>query len=122
LKVAPIRWLGRVSYSFYLWHFVVLYVLSTWLLVRLNPLLLSSNPITFGCLIAGSSVVVTCVFSEISYRFVEIPYMEYGRRLVANALPNKSDEAPHAEHRNVSELTEVENATLVERDLRESKS
>lgn len=81
LTSAPLRWLGRVSYSFYLWHFIVLYVTATVLLFNVPAETLRIHAAAFGAGLALVSVLVTGVLAEISYRGVEIPFAELGRRV-----------------------------------------
>jgi peptidoglycan/LPS O-acetylase OafA/YrhL len=67
-----LSFLGRVSYSIYLLHPVVLTLLSR-VHVRGVPLIVS----TFALTIAGSAV---------TYRFVELPPIQFGQRLTARKI------------------------------------
>jgi peptidoglycan/LPS O-acetylase OafA/YrhL len=77
LRSAPVRFLGRVSYSFYLVHF---------------PLLLAGSSV-FAPVIAGRplgwaafafvALALALLLSEISYRAVEAPTQAMGRRVAA---------------------------------------
>lgn len=79
---APLRWLGRVSYSFYLWHFIVLYIASTVLLSSVAADTLRAHAFAFGAALAVVSITVTGLLAECSFRMVELPFMDQGRRLV----------------------------------------
>ena len=74
----PLAWLGRVSYSIYLTHFVLIQVFGP-LLTRLAGRLPAAGEIAVGtaylCLVFGLSAV--------SHRFVEVPGQRLGRRLIA---------------------------------------
>lgn len=64
LSVRPLVWLGRLSYSLYLWHFAILWA------VGLNRPLLAL-PLAFGC-------------AWVSYRFVEQPFRRRRAKSVAD--------------------------------------
>lgn len=68
LRARPMLWLGRVSYSFYLWHWFPALWLAGYLTARVGPR---------GFLPLLSTVLATCLLSplaEISYRLFEAPY------------------------------------------------
>jgi peptidoglycan/LPS O-acetylase OafA/YrhL len=72
----PIHFLGQISYSLYLWHFVVL--------LYCIHLFYGKVPLwAILCLVSVLSVFV----SWLSYRWIEIPSMNLGRRL-SNAFPS----------------------------------
>jgi peptidoglycan/LPS O-acetylase OafA/YrhL len=70
LELAPLRWLGRVSYSLYLIHLV---------------LLLSAVHLLYGRLplweILAAVILASLVAAELMHRWVEVPAMTLGRRL-----------------------------------------
>jgi peptidoglycan/LPS O-acetylase OafA/YrhL len=63
----PIRWLGRVSYSLYLVHLVIL----------VGLLRITGNPLLAALLVFPVSFVV----AELFYRFIEVPSNALGKRL-----------------------------------------
>jgi len=67
---APLQWLGRVSYSLYLTHWVVMMVV---------PALPSSVP-GFKILTVLMWLSITLIVSELTYRFVEKPSIDLGRK------------------------------------------
>ena len=71
LHTRPLRWLGKVSYSIYLLHAVVLYSLASlfWKATRHHLLLMAAG------------VGLTLVLAEPFYEWVERPSMLLGRRL-----------------------------------------
>ena len=74
--------IGRVSYSCYLVHFFVLFVLFR----EAAPFILPKLPIVpFGIqfgLVYGLSLLVTLVFSMVTYRYIERPGIAMGRRCI----------------------------------------
>jgi exopolysaccharide production protein ExoZ len=79
LLVNPaIRYVGKVSYSAYFWHFPVLGLLDR---------LFSLGPVMPGWLrfvaIFAAAVVLSVGFSSITYRVVEVPMIRVGRQLAA---------------------------------------
>jgi peptidoglycan/LPS O-acetylase OafA/YrhL len=83
----PTRWLGKVSYSLYLTHFIVLLVLVHAFYGKVNILLL-----LFICLVTSLAV------AQAFYVAVERPSMNLGRRLSkwggrapAESLPRKTE-------------------------------
>lgn len=70
LRSAPMRWLGRLSYSLYLWHAVIFTIISE-----------ERLPHAPWVLIHVSKVVVSFAVAWLSYRFIERPAIELGRRL-----------------------------------------
>jgi peptidoglycan/LPS O-acetylase OafA/YrhL len=74
------RWIGRLSYSFYLWHWLLLAMAMRALLILapgavvVGPL----NQLIFFAL-AGSTILATLGIAALSYRWVERPFMILGR-------------------------------------------
>lgn len=71
-------WLGARSYSLYLWHLPVLSVL-------INQVPVAALPVR---LLAG--VVVSVALADLSYRFIELPFIRRGRRAAVGAPPAAS--------------------------------
>ena len=77
------RFLGRISYSYYLLHFLVL-----WALLRQVPDAVASaitdrHPLLGFLLVWTAVIVVTVPLALLSYRWVEMPGVALGRRLFA---------------------------------------
>jgi peptidoglycan/LPS O-acetylase OafA/YrhL len=67
----PAAWLGRVSYSFYLWHTVALGMVMVWVLPRL-PQATTPKTLTYAVL----AFVLSLLMSWLSYRFIEQRYFQ----------------------------------------------
>jgi len=73
----PIHFLGEISYSLYLWHFIVM-LYCVHLLYGRVPLCV------ILCLVFGFTIVV----SRLSYLWVEVPGIDLGRQL-SNAFQRR---------------------------------
>jgi peptidoglycan/LPS O-acetylase OafA/YrhL len=82
LNLRPFKVLGEISYSIYLIHGIVLYVLFTWLF----PTFLSINA-SHGMLVAGlvGTTALVVLVSTITYLLIEKPGMALGRAIAASA-------------------------------------
>jgi peptidoglycan/LPS O-acetylase OafA/YrhL len=84
LNLRPFRVLGEISYSIYLIHGIILYVLFTWLL----PTFLSTET-SHGMLVMGlcGSTALVVLTAAITYLLIEKPGMAIGRAMTAGARP-----------------------------------
>ena len=82
LLSGPFQWVGRMAYSVYLSHMLVL-VAGLILLAALN---IESN-IIYATALLAFVLIGTLVVSFASYRLVEMPFHNLGRRLGPKALP-----------------------------------
>lgn len=73
-------WLGRISYSLYLIHAVVL----------LSLLHAAAGRVPVP-LIWGATIAISLGLSDLSYRFVERPSIQLGRRLTRRVSPARSE-------------------------------
>jgi peptidoglycan/LPS O-acetylase OafA/YrhL len=69
-RTSPMRMLGRLSYSLYLWHVPIFTIFSK-----------ERHPDTSRVLLVVTKVVVSAAAAVTSYYVVERPAIEYGRRL-----------------------------------------
>jgi peptidoglycan/LPS O-acetylase OafA/YrhL len=85
------RLIGRLSYSFYLWHWLVLASAMRILLILLpgDAILGPLNKLLFFT-IAGSTILVALAIAAFSYRWVERPFMILGRGLVEGSRRGRS--------------------------------
>jgi len=81
-----IRKLGRQSYSFYLWHWPFLFIIS-WLMFKLVPFqLIEGYSLAASILLCSISVSITYWVSAISYKFIEAPSIRTGKHLVSRFI------------------------------------
>jgi len=87
---APIRYLGKVSFSAYLWHFVVLLSLNSLVKGGVDPfgMKTANHGFVFFCGFFPFLLVVTGFLSTITYRLVERPMISLGNR-VLNKFDNR---------------------------------
>ena len=77
LESRAAQWLGRVSYSFYCVHMVVMYAMGYFLVIVVD---LQSRPIYMVALILGS-LLITLVMSHLINVWLEQPAQNYGKLL-----------------------------------------
>jgi len=84
------RFMGRISYSFYLWHFPVLYVLVTSGFAAIDPNLLLHWPNTMAGVLMMVSVTATIPIAWASYRFVELPMIRLAKRMTTSPVRSRT--------------------------------
>jgi peptidoglycan/LPS O-acetylase OafA/YrhL len=77
------RFLGRISYSFYLWHFAVNYVLVTWGLETIDAARWQAWPNTMATLLFVVSTLCTVPIAWASYRWIEQPVVRAGKAFLS---------------------------------------
>jgi peptidoglycan/LPS O-acetylase OafA/YrhL len=91
LNAAPLRWLGDISYSLYLVHWFVLFVLVE-TVGRPPALSLRKLPPTASLLAALSLIVVSVVLAAVTYRVVEVRGRHWLRRRLVVGRPTPAAE------------------------------
>lgn len=81
LRAAPIHLLGKVSFSFYLLHFPILYICGRLALYWLPPHLLITWPLFVDLMLGGVSITFAAVLALVMFHAVERPCLEFGKRL-----------------------------------------
>lgn len=76
-----LRWNGRISYSFYLWHFFIFTIFAHHLYANLAPAALRQYeiPIFFATLIV--TVAIALGVAQLSYAHIELPSLRLGRKI-----------------------------------------
>lgn len=83
-----IRLIGRISYSFYLWHFPILFILGGYCLTHIEADRLAQWPNLIGSMAFVISTLLTLPLAWMSHRFVELP----GIRLARAIQPKRPDD------------------------------
>ncbi|MDI1291839.1 MAG: acyltransferase [Methylobacter sp.] len=68
-----VRFLGKVSYSFYLWHFPVLYIVTTEMFRLMDSETLLAHPVLFQWVLFSITSLLTLPIASLSYKWVELP-------------------------------------------------
>jgi peptidoglycan/LPS O-acetylase OafA/YrhL len=79
------NWLGTISYSFYLYHFIVLYALGTLMFRLVTPGFVTAFPLVFVSLLSLVAFLVTATIAVVSYHRIEVPMIQYSKRASRSA-------------------------------------
>jgi peptidoglycan/LPS O-acetylase OafA/YrhL len=83
LERPVLRWNGRLSYSFYLWHFFIATIAIREVFALLTPQTMRALEIPIALLTIIVTVLLALVVAQYSYRYVELPSIALGRNLAA---------------------------------------
>ena len=75
------RMTGRLSYSFYLWHDLLLYGFARLLFATVPPQVLAEWNLTLLAVTYALTVGASLAVAALSYRWVERPFIALGRKL-----------------------------------------
>ncbi len=94
LRLRTSIFLGKISYSIYLLHGIVLFVLYT---IWMPHLLEVESIIAFFAFLAATLSLIALV-AWATYSLIEVPFLEYGRRLQTSSVYTKDAEhfSPHS--------------------------
>jgi peptidoglycan/LPS O-acetylase OafA/YrhL len=81
LTWAPLVYLGQRSYGIYLLHFLA---------IRIGYVFFGNETVAGGLMTALFCLVVTIPAAELMYRYIELPAIDYGRRLLSRPAPAPS--------------------------------
>lgn len=87
------RFLGRVSYSFYLWHFPILFILGGYLFHYIPADQMVRWPNLIGTAAFLISTLLALPVAWLSYRLVEHPAMSLARRL-GSSMSSQPPDSP----------------------------
>lgn len=73
------RTLGRLSYSFYIWHALMLFAFVRLLLILAAPATLAAWPLTMLLATIFVTVLLALGVAALFYRWIERPFVELGR-------------------------------------------
>jgi peptidoglycan/LPS O-acetylase OafA/YrhL len=81
LSSRPLQFLGKISYSFYLSHFLVLYAVMRFVFASFDNRMLSQNFLMLECMIALLTISLAAGVSYYLYRYIEVPGIALGRKI-----------------------------------------
>ena len=73
LDRALVRFYGRISYSYYLWHYFLLFLVTRFALELVSRELMLASPLMWSFLLWLISMLIATLAAYLSYRFVETP-------------------------------------------------
>jgi peptidoglycan/LPS O-acetylase OafA/YrhL len=74
------RWAGRLSYSFYLWHSLILFAFLRLLFALVDPDLLAGHKLAVLAVTLVATITGAFVAGYVSWRWIERPFMMLGHR------------------------------------------
>jgi peptidoglycan/LPS O-acetylase OafA/YrhL len=98
LELPTLQWLGRISYSVYLVHIPIMYVVFR-AITRLNEHLGGWKSLILAL---PATIVLTLTVATFAYRWIEVPGMTLGRRL-SERLTSKAVAELHAMRRKIAD-------------------
>ncbi len=92
---APLaRFYGKISYSFYLWHDLVLIVLARTTAHFVPKTILVPGALVFGGMMMLASCAITTGIAALGFRWIERPFVEWSKRITARPV-NRTGTAAH---------------------------
>ncbi len=87
LDLAAMRFLGKISYSFYLWHDLILIVLARSMIHFLPANLLTTLPLLLGTVLLMLSGTTAIGVAAVCHRWIETPFINWGRQITRQLCP-----------------------------------
>jgi len=88
LRAGPLRYLGKISYGFYLYHVIILVFLHALILKRLPWI----GDVRGQC-VTALALIATLVASTASFYLIERPFQDVGHRHAFTPANASADEA-----------------------------
>lgn len=82
LDTPLLRWNGRLSYSFYLWHLWLMTIVVRALYDSLPAEVMKDYEVALVLGVGGLTIAAALVIAQFSYSFIEVPGIALGRKLV----------------------------------------
>jgi peptidoglycan/LPS O-acetylase OafA/YrhL/protein involved in polysaccharide export with SLBB domain len=73
------KWMGEISYSLYVSHFLILRLVVQCLLYLFPSPLIAAYGLEFNLLTALICLILTLPFSYVLYRWIELPFIKWGK-------------------------------------------
>ena len=90
LDLAAMRFLGKISYGFYLWHDLILIVLARSMMHFLPANLLTTVPLFLGIVLLLLSGMTAIGVAAVCHRWIETPFINWGRQFTGWLCPSAS--------------------------------
>ncbi|MBS0222706.1 MAG: acyltransferase [Proteobacteria bacterium] len=74
-----LRWNGRLSYSFYLWHYFILTLAVRAIYATLSPEMMQQYEVPLFAAVVLVTVAIALGVAQVSYSYIELPFMKLGR-------------------------------------------
>jgi peptidoglycan/LPS O-acetylase OafA/YrhL len=81
LRLSPIRFVGRVSYSLYVFHFVVLSLINIQITIIKGQSWGQAHALTCHLTALATVIPLSLIVAYLSYRYIEVPFLGLGSRL-----------------------------------------
>jgi peptidoglycan/LPS O-acetylase OafA/YrhL len=91
LELKPMRFIGKISYSLYLWHVLVFYFWTILFFAGPAPFGYLRQTTAFSLLQLPFKYAFVLLFGVMSYYFIEKPMVRIGHRLAPSATPGRPE-------------------------------
>lgn len=81
LRHPALRWNGRISYSFYLWHWTLLVLILRLAYEKLPPAIILSYNTVFFLVVLLVTIALALAIAHISFHCIERPCIRFGRQV-----------------------------------------